>query len=145
MLNFDLKTPPKWDITKIPDSIGLRDQRYFSMNSVQHWFADALNMGTFNTLGTGEFGTQWFEKITTAQLYKSYSEWFSHTRRSEYKYVPECVMSEYLGKIFKKLKEVPGTNNRGFNFVSLENARERFEAYEKIKLSELLSFDEDEE
>ena len=145
MLNFDLKKPEQWDIRNIPDSIGLRDQRYFSMNSVQHWFADALNMKTFNTLGTGEFGTYWFRKITTAQLYKSYTEWFSHAKRSEYTYVPECVMSEYLGKIFQKVKKVPGTNNRGFNFVSVEIAREMFEAYEKIKLSELSSFEEDEE
>ena len=135
MQNYDLSN---WDIRVIPESRGLRDQRYHSMNSVQHWLADSLKNGTFDTSVSNNYGISWLESITTEQLYKSYLEWSTGARRGEYgREVPECVMSEYLGKIYVKEKRVEGTQKRGITFGTLENAVELFETYEKVSLEEL--------
>jgi hypothetical protein len=131
MLEVDLTD---WHSGDIPDSKGLRAQRFHSMDSHQQWIVDALNNGTFYALGD-----EWYEELQSKDLYSSYVSWCDSARKGEYKRISPCLLSAYLGKVFKNLKRAGDEGNRGFYFGSLANAIKNFESYEKIKIEELTS------
>lgn len=130
MLSRDLTG---WHSGKIPESGGLRAQRYFSMNSCQQWLAEALSDGYFRTSGD----VSWALEISTAQLFNAYSTWCDTNKVGEFRRIKKAALSAYLGKIYLKTIHVGQRGTRGYRFGSLENAVALFEAYEKIDLEEL--------
>lgn len=131
MLKVDLTD---WHSGDIPDSKGLRAQRFHSMDSHQHWIVDALNNGAFNASGD-----EWHEELQSKDLYSSYVSWCDSARKGEYKRVSQALLGKYLGKVFKSLKRAGCEGKRGFYFGSLANAIKKFESYEKVKIDELTS------
>lgn len=134
MLNEDITGFHTGDI---PDSVGLREQRYHSMKSHQHWLADSLINGTFNVCGANGSGGDWHDVLSSVELFRKYTEWCDTAKTGEFRRVAQCVLSGYLGKVYLGKNHVGGRNKRGYCFGNLENAISRFEAYEKVSLSEL--------
>ena len=130
MLNLDLTD---WHSGAIPDSKGLRAQRYGSMNTIQKWVVDSLLRGSF----CGSDG-EWETKLYTSELFISYINHCDRGKVSEYHRFSECKTSSYLGKIFQAMKI--GTKRlRGYQMDSLEESTKRFEQYEKVNISELVA------
>ena len=133
MLNVDLLG---WHTGMIPDSVGLREQRYHSMDSVQKWVVNSLINGSF---GIAEHGDYWQTELGSGELYAQYVKWCDTTKAGEYRRVDQCQVSKYLGSVFFKKVHIGGVRGqRGYVFGSLGDAIARFEAYEKISLSELV-------
>jgi len=124
-----------WHTGMIPESIGLREQRYHSMDSVQKWLANSLSDGTFGIDAHGEY---WQQELSSAALFTQYVSWCDTTKAGEYRRMEKISMSKYLGTIFIKKNHISGRGKRGFVFGSLTDAIELFEKYEKISLSELV-------
>ena len=133
MLNIDLTD---WRTGDIPDSVGLREQRYHSMDSVQKWVVNSLINGSF---GIDRYGDYWQTELCSGELFTQYVAWCDTSKAGEYRRVDQCQVSKYLGKVFHKKNHIGGVRGqRGYIFGSLEDATARFEAYEKINLSELV-------
>ncbi len=115
----------------IPDSVGLRDQRYHSMKSYQRWFVDALVKGSFYL-----DGDNWMDEVASEKLFTQYIHWCDAAKTGEYRRVTQSEFCKYFAKIYTSVKRVKSDKKRGFNFGSLNNAISLFEAYEKIKISE---------
>jgi hypothetical protein len=141
MLNVDLTG---WHTGDIPDSAGLREQRYYSMDTVQKWLAQSLIDGTFGyaydgTMGKPVYGREWVEKLNTEELFDKYIEYCDAGKHDQYHRKDRNQMAAYLGKVFKKANHINGRGRRGFIFGGLETAIELFERYENVTLSELWS------
>lgn len=120
----------------IPESQGLRDQRYFSMNSVQKWLVDCLINESFEAAGSDKH--HWPVQMTSNELYALYVAYCDAGRLGEYRRLTQCKMATYLGQIFQKIRRVNAGGPRGFYFGEVpEDAVRAFERYEKLKLSEL--------
>ena len=133
MLHVDLTD---WHTGMIPDSVGLREQRYHSMDSVQKWVANCLINGSF---GIEAYGDYWQKELSSDELFTQYIAWCDTSKVGEYRRLEQCQMSKYLGLVFLKKKRVASVRDkRGYVFGSLEDAIARFEAYEKISLAELV-------
>jgi hypothetical protein len=132
MLNLDLGD---WKSGDIPDSVGSREQRFYSMDSVQQWLAESLLNGKFKTpFDSGE----WCTEMTTIALFDNYSAWCDVNRVGEYRRRGMVRMSTYLSKLFTHSKNMgAGKNKRGFIFGSIASSIHQFETYEKVKLSEM--------
>jgi hypothetical protein len=129
MLNMDLSD---FHIGDIPDSAGLRAQRYHSLNSVGKWLVDCLKKGCFGEdTGIGSFPTE----ICSSDLYKYYLNWCNDVRAGEYKRETQTMWGRYLGSIFEKGRANAGRTT--YYFGNLDEARALFEAHEKINLEEL--------
>ncbi|MBF6649526.1 DUF5906 domain-containing protein [Methylobacter sp. BlB1] len=140
ILNIDLSG---WHTGDIPDSAGLREQRYYSMDTVQKWIVQSLIDGTFGyaydeTLEKPVDGRGWLTELTTKDLYAKYIEFCNTAKTSEYRILTERQVASYLGKVFKSLKRV-GKRGRGIGFGRFEDAKAKFEQYEKVNLDELMS------
>jgi hypothetical protein len=138
MLNMDLSD---WSTAMIPDSKGLRNQRYHSMNSVQKWLVDVLineRWGDVNENFSDIYGSGWAEALTSDALYTRYIRWCDDAKAGEYRRLHQSQMGKYLGKVFETRRDIGGRGKRGYWFGGLFNARTTFEAYEKIKLKELI-------
>lgn len=141
MLHLDLSG---WHIGNIPESAGLRAQRYHSMKPHQQWLGGALINGQFELFikpsddedNVGDID-KWHEEMTTEDLFESYKKWCDDARKGEYARVNKNELSKYLGLTYKHVKRIRGTQNRGLAFGTWDNAIEAFEAYEKIKLAEV--------
>lgn len=133
MLNLDLTGFHTGDI---PESAGLRDQRYHSMDSVQKWIAQCLINESFEVIN-GD-AQPWQDQMTSNELYAKYEAYCDSGKLHEYRRVAQCKMATYLGKIFEKIKRVGGADLRGYYFGAVEDARRRFENYEKVNLNELM-------
>jgi hypothetical protein len=141
MLDIDLSG---WHWGDIPETAGLRAQRFHSMDSVQKWVAQSLNEGSFGyvfdeVLGRPVDGYGWVGKLNTSELYAKYEAYCDSAKHDQYHRVGMDQMASYLGKIFKRKNHVNGRDRRGFIFGELEAAKAAFEQYEKISLSELWS------
>lgn len=132
MQNIDLTG---WHTGMIPDSVGLREQRYHSMDSVQKWVANALIDESFGIEAHGDF---WQTELNSKELFAQYVSWCDIAKAGEYRRLDQCQVSKYLGDVFQKKNHVGGRDKRGYIFGSLVDATERFEKYEKISLSELM-------
>ena len=133
MLNIDLTG---WHTGMIPDSIGLREQRYHSMDSVQKWVVNSLINGSFGIETCGDY---WQTELGSGELFTQYVAWCDTSKAGEYRRVDQCQVSKYLGQVFHKKNHIGRIRGqRGYIFGSLEDATARFEAYEKISLSELV-------
>jgi phage/plasmid primase-like uncharacterized protein len=116
----------------VPESEGLRSQRFLSMDSLQKWFAECLLDGGFD-------GDTWFNDMTTKELYSSYTLYCDKAKLSEFRRSSQCSMGLYLGKklAFEKIRRVGNSGARGFYFGTLDIAISRFETYEKVSLEEM--------
>ena len=133
MLNVDLLG---WHTGMIPDSVGLREQRYHSMDSVQKWVVNSLINGSF---GIETYGDYWQTELGSGELFTQYVAWCDTSKAGEYRRLDQCQVSKYLGQVFRKKVHIGGLRNaRGYVFGSLDDAIARFESHEKIKLSELV-------
>jgi hypothetical protein len=137
ILNIDLTG---WHTGMIPDSAGLREQRYHSMNSIQKWVVNALINGSFSLeYSSNEYVVNWEPEWSNNELFKKYTDWCDIAKAGEYRRLEQCLMSGYLGKVFDKKRNPNGIRNqRGIEFGRLEDAIVRFESYEKISLKELV-------
>jgi hypothetical protein len=134
MLNTDLTG---WHTGDIPDSIGLRAQRYHSMNSVQKWVVDSLLNKSFGSSSEEmECGEEWKTEMSSKDLFCNYTAYCKNAKTSEFRLFEQCKMGEYLGKVFKSIR-IGNKQLRGYNFGTLEAAILKFEAHEKISLNEL--------
>lgn len=133
MLNIDLTDFHTGDI---PDSIGLREQRYHSMRPHQQWLADSLVNGTFNALDETGNPDDWHEELSSDELFKKYVEWCDRAKIGEFRRVAQCVLGGYLGKIYPGKRHVV-KNKRGYCFGDMAHAISLFEDYEKVDLDEL--------
>jgi len=132
MQNTDLAG---FHIGTIPESVGLREQRFHSMNSVQKWLADALMNESFGIAVHGEY---WQTELNSNELFTQYVAWCDTAKAGEYRRMQQCQVSAYLSKVFERKSHIGGRGKRGFYFGGIENAVERFERYEKVSLSELV-------
>lgn len=117
---------------RIPETIGLKEQRYHSLDTAGQWLVDALMDGSFS-------GKGWFTSLTSQELYASYVAWCDLIKASEYRRFTQCKLGRYLGEMFDSVK-VPiqdGIWPRGYQFGELAEAIATFEAYEKISLAAL--------
>jgi len=131
-----------WHTGMIPDSIGLREQRYCSMDSVQKWIVDVLlNERWAGVTGCtdDDFDEDWVEVLTSETLYKYYVNWCDKMKASEYKRSNQTQVSKYLGKVFESRRDIGGRGRRGYFFGNVCDAKAKFEAYEKIMLNELIA------
>lgn len=121
----------------IPESAGLREQRFHSMRSTQHWLADSLINGTFNVPGDSGVGDDWNEKLSSDELFRKYIQWCDTAKTGEFRRVSQCELGRYLGKIYEAIRDVGGRGKRGYWFGYLEDAISKFEKYERVNLNEL--------
>ncbi len=108
----------------IPESVGLRAQRYHSMDSVQKWLVDFLTTDKI-----------WSEEISSSNLYATYISWCDQSKTGEYRRVTQTQFGTYLGKVFQRVRKDGGYS--WYYFGNLKNAISRFEKYEKISLEEI--------
>lgn len=127
-----------WHPGDIPDSTGLRAQRFHSMDSVQKWVLDALLNDSFGIPAHGDY---WQTELNSNELFTQYVAWCDITKAGEYRRLQQCQMAKYLGLVFSKKMHVGGRNKRGYYFGTIEEATIAFETYEKINLLELASDD----
>lgn len=125
-----------WYTGMIPDSAGLREQRYHSMNTVQKWLVQALMDEDF---GIHPY-TAWQKELTTKELYGSYLEFCNNGKASEYHILSETQLARYFRKVFEPLKRIGSGNNRGFFLGDIESAISSFEQYEKVSIEELTPY-----
>lgn len=129
MLNVDLTGFKTGDI---PESKGLRAQRYHSMNSAQKWLVDCLIKGGFkDDIGIGGFP---FE-ILASELYASFVAWCDTAKTGEYKRMTQTMFGRYMSSIYKKHRN--GVGRFVYRFGHLNDAVAAFEAFEKISIEEL--------
>lgn len=119
----------------IPDSIGLRDQRYHSMDSVQKWIVDCLVRGSFENVGTDNHF--WQDQMTSNDLYVRYLSYCDANKLGEYHRLSQTKMGTYLGRVYQSIKDVGRSGLRGYYFGSVDAAVIAFERFEKVKLREL--------
>ena len=129
MQHIDLTS---WHTGDIPDSVGLREQRYHSMDSVQKWIVDALINGSFKTPCHGD---SWQTELSSKDLFEQFIVWCDTAKAGEYRRVSQCLMGRYLSDVFEKVTR--GGGYAWYYFGSLDNAISRFEAFERVSLSEL--------
>jgi hypothetical protein len=132
MLNMDLTG---WHSGDIPDSKGLRDQRYHSMDSLRKWVVDALLKGEFVTPSLAD--PPWATELSSESLFNAYIFYCERAKVSEHRRVTQCLMGAYLGKVFKSV-QIGAKRQRGYSFGSLEHTIKCFEDHEKVCLAELV-------
>lgn len=131
MLNMDLTG---FKTSQIPESKGLRSQRYHSMDSAQHWLVDVLLNGS---LKNGNISYGWVNVVQSSELYTHYQEWAVLNKISEFRMFNQTRLISYLNKIYQKANHIGERGRRGVLFGTLGNACQAFEAFEKISLAEL--------
>jgi hypothetical protein len=127
MLKIDLSN---FNISDIPETKALKDQRYNSLNSAGKWFFECLKNGTMNCVG-------WDFKMATEAYFEMYNMWCNTNRIMTSERISNVALSTYFGKIgFKEDKNIvyEGRKVRGRIFGSLTNAIKMFTQYEKITL-----------
>jgi len=129
MLHTDLSN---FNLRKVPETAGLRAQRYHSMKAHQKWLVDSLVSGKFDGVYTG-CEDKWAEEIPSKHLYDSYVKFCNENHIGEYGRITQTALGIYLTKLFTKYKK----GVKRYCFGSLENAVLSFEKHEKVSLDEL--------
>jgi len=129
MQNHDLTG---WHTGDIPESVGLREQRYHSLGSVQKWLVDCLNKGCFKgDVGEGGFP----ETVHASVLYEAFVAWCDDNKLMKYDRITQTMFGRYLSAVYQKRRNSSG--QYVYYFGLLPDARLAFEVYEKICLDEL--------
>lgn len=134
MLNMDLTG---FKTSQIPESKGLRSQRYHAMDSAQHWLVDVLLNGSFRR---SELSYGWVDTVQSSELYENYQEWAVLNKISEFRMFNQCRLMSYLNKIYKAINHVRERGRRGLWFGTYSDACASFEAFEGVCLAELATF-----
>ena len=137
----------------IPDSVGLRAQRYHSMNSVQKWLVEAFIDGCFygrrallDERAKGDAGLEarlslgdyWETQAGSTELHEtSYIAWCNTHKIGEYHRAKLTTFGTYLGEVFTNSRDAGGRGRRGFIFGDLPDAVAKFEKYERVNIDEL--------
>ena len=117
----------------IPESEGLRTQRYHSMTSVQKWLVDSLKKGCFGEdKGLGSFS----ERVGATKLYETYISWCNDGQIRSFDRSTQTAFGKYLKVIYRK-KERNGSGQNEYWFESLDSTISKFEAFERVNLDEL--------
>ena len=114
---------------QIPETIGLKEQRYHSLDSAGKWVVDCLERGYFILTVNGE----WINDICTEDLHKSYLEYCKDMKVSHYDMKSQTILSKYLKTLFKK-KLVGVGRKAGFDVGTVDEAIARVELIEKINI-----------
>lgn len=132
MLNRDIS---QFHTGKIPESVGLKEQRLHSLPSVGKWLADSLSTGTFAGDVDGPYVNDgWKCEVASSELYASYLRWCDKLRIGEYHRDTQILFSKYLREIYEK-KQLGNDRLSGFMFGTLKEAMRQFERVEKVKIS----------
>lgn len=123
MLNRDIST---FNIGDIPETSALKEQRLHSFDSVQKFVHYYLCQG----MGEPSYGWGW---VPSSSLFETYLTYCKDHRISEHKFQTQTQLSTYLGKVFTAKQKGSG-RQRGFEFGSLEEARNAFCEYEKVEI-----------
>ena len=135
MLKIDLSD---WHTGDIPESIGLREQRYHSLDNAGKWLFNSLLRGTFGVCGASGNSNNWQESLTSDDIYLSYTNWCETAKTGEFRRLGEKEIWTYMGKIYKKERDASGLRGKkGYFLGSLENAISLFEAHEKVIIDEI--------
>jgi hypothetical protein len=117
----------------IPESEGLRTQRYHSMTSVQKWLVDSLKKGCFGEdKGFGSFP----ESVGATKLYETYINWCNDGQIRSFDRSTQTAFGKYLKAIYRK-KERNGSGQNEYWFESLDDTISKFEVFERVILDEL--------
>jgi hypothetical protein len=124
MLNLDISGwRPSNDV---PETKGLNEQKFNSLDPHKIWLAEALYMRRLS----GE--------VTISDLFADYMCWASDHRISAYHIVGVVILSKYLKNIFKKINRVNKVNAKGFIVGNPEDAIKAFEDYENIHIEDIV-------
>jgi len=110
---------------QIPETIGLKEQRYHSLHSAGKWVCDCLERGYFTLTG------KWVNEVSSKDMYESYVDYCDKMKVSHYDIQSQISLSKYLKTLFK-WKDKISTRVRGFELGSLDEAIARVEEIEKI-------------
>jgi hypothetical protein len=130
MLDRDIS---RFHTGKIPESVGLKEQRLHSLPSVGKWLADSLSTGTFAENDLSDIGG-WKTEVSSSELYASYLRWCDKLRIGEYSRDTQIIFSKYLKEIYEK-KQLGYDRLSGLVFGTLKEAIRQFERIEKVKIS----------
>ncbi|SFI39800.1 DUF5906 domain-containing protein [Nitrosomonas sp. Nm34] len=130
MLNRDISN---FNVTAIPESQGLKDQRLYSLKSPGKWLVDSFTQGYFSISNFDEYECKtWKNEVSSAHLYKSYKFWCDSQKLGQYDIETQNTLGRYLTKLFKNQKIK--SDVRGYYFGTLSEAIAAFEKYEKVNL-----------
>lgn len=121
MLELDVS---KWVASRIPESIGLKEQRMHNMGTPGQWLMDCLNAGEFNDFG-------WQPVISASDMKKSYLKWCETHKINGYLIVTDTALGRYLSKFFVKKKG----QTIDYHVGELVDCISIFEEIEKIYIS----------
>jgi hypothetical protein len=121
---------------KIPDSVGLRVQRYYSMTSHQKWLVDSLNntVTHFDWSHNLNMISKWESTVPFNVLWESYVLWCDKCKIAEFRRVSQTIFGQYLAEIYIKRRKKNGIN---YELGTIEDAVLKFEKFEKISIFEL--------
>ena len=126
MLKRDIRS---FHTGQIPETIGLKEQRYHSLDSAGKWVCDCLERGYFTSTVNGE----WVNEVSSKDMYESYLEYCNKMKVSHYDMQSQKILAKYLKTLFKK-KLVGIERKSGFDLGSLVEAIARVESIEKISI-----------
>lgn len=116
----------------IPESQGLKEQRYQSLGSAARWLADALEEGY---LYNNEGNVSWTRHVNSKTLHKSYICWCDDLHIDQYNRLSQIALGRYLKTVGFRVNRTKVS--RLFDMKDIEKARAAFEAFEKISLEKL--------
>jgi hypothetical protein len=128
MLTRDLKG---FHTGNIPETKGLRDQRYHSLDSAGKWMVECLIRGW--VVREAEGSGIWHSELTSEQFYESYNQFCNENKVNSYDKKSLYLLSKYLKTFFKK-KLIGPARKQGFFLGSLEEATVIVEREEKIHI-----------
>lgn len=126
MLNRDISA---YRPGNIPESYGLREQRFGSLCPIGKWLADYLTAD----YADDEIGEGWETLQTCADLFNKYLDWCNDQRTGAYDRVGQIPFSKYMKGVFRKT-QVGAGRLAGFVMGTQEEAQWGFETAKKISL-----------
>jgi len=97
MMAFDYNG---WEPGRIPESVGLQEQRQHSLPSEGQWLMDCLLEGQFNEMG-------WQPIISFRELKESYLKWCYEHKINGYEIANSTILGSYLTKLAFKKRKMP--------------------------------------
>ena len=131
MLNFDITG---FFTGTIPESQGLKEQRYHSMCSVGLWFFDCLSRGSIRTADGNN--TSWEQYLTMDLLHKCYINWCNDLDIDRYNRVAAHILGRYLSKLGfdAERKRIGHSREMVRDMKTWDKAVMAFERHEKVTI-----------
>jgi hypothetical protein len=128
MLNRDVSD---FHTGQIPETVGLKEQRYHSLPSRGKWLADCLADGTFGDYSPVD--EAWKIAMTSDDLFHSYVQWCETMKVGKFDIITRIELIQYLRDVFDEAK-IGRKRLRGVKFGPIELAIKKFEDFEKVVL-----------